>query len=381
MMEHTTTGVYMHIPYCTSKCHYCDFYSLPFSPIGATAYVEALIHQFDAFDRGGYVKMIDTIYIGGGTPSLLPAEMVGRMLDRIFKSGRVCDDAEISMEINPETVHEEYFREIQALGINRISVGIQSSFDETLKAIGRRNNFAQAQNAVEAACRAGFDNISADIMIGLPNESRQHLEQTIHDVMQLPIVHVSAYMLKLMEGTPFGDHPPTGLADDDEQAEYYEMACRMLEQKGLMQYEISNFAKYGYQSRHNTRYWDCLDYLGLGAAAHSSINGVRYSFARDVDSFIRVYGNDVGSADPFVHLNRQGEVDANDYIMLQLRLKKGLSFHELLKRFGIKLSPRQMEKVALYAKKTWMKCDAWGIRLTHKGMLVSNAVLSDLLFD
>ena len=289
MNNSETTGLYLHIPFCSAKCHYCDFYSQPYRENEVAGYVDALLHQLHAFDRSGHIGPVDTVYLGGGTPSILPVEQTGRLLDRVFHIGRVMDGAEITMEVNPESCSFEYFSQLRSWGVNRLSVGVQSSFDDTLSAIGRRHTYRQAENAVTLAARAGFDNISADLMIGLPGQDGERLQQTLEKILQLPLVHISAYILKLSPETMMGGHPPDSLPDDDGQAELYETACRMLREGGFVQYEISNFAHPGSESLHNTRYWDCRDYLGLGPAAHSSLQGTRYSFPSDLRQFTDMY--------------------------------------------------------------------------------------------
>ena len=257
-------GLYLHIPYCFSKCRYCDFYSRPGELGVPDAYVDALLRELHRFAPDAPLRP-DTLYFGGGTPSLLtPAQA-----ERLIRAAEPVPGAEITLEANPETVTEESLRGFRAAGVNRISFGVQSARDTQLRTLGRPHNAKQARAAFAAARRAGFENISGDIMLALPHYTQAEFDETLELIEKGGATHISAYLLKIEPDSAFGKHPPEGLPTGDEAADFYLYAVEQLEHHGYRQYEISNFAKPGYEGRHNLIYWDCGDYLGLGPAAHS----------------------------------------------------------------------------------------------------------------
>ncbi len=369
------TGVYIHIPFCRQKCPYCDFYSVAHDGALAAQYIDALRSQLREVER----RAADTVYFGGGTPSLLQAREIARVLDAVARQLQLASDSEITLEANPETISPTMLRGWKDAGINRLSIGVQSTDDATLRTIGRQHTANQARTAIEQAHAIGFQTISADIMLGLPNETEATLSKTLASLCALPLTHVSAYMLKRMEGTPFASTPPAGLPDDDAQADLYLQCCEQLEQYGFIQYEISNFAKPGFESRHNLKYWNCDDYIGLGAAAHSSLDGQRYRMPPDLRAFFETYKS-TESAQPFsARLVPEGAVTAADYIMLQLRLNAGLSETQLYSRFHYRFNQQQIHLLQRYAVLGLAQRNGDRLALTRQGMLVSNTILSSLL--
>ena len=252
-------GLYLHIPYCFSKCRYCDFYSHPGERGVPDAYVEALVRELDRFAPERPLQP-DTLYFGGGTPSLLRPEQAKRLID----AARPLPGAEITLEANPETVTEQSLAGFREAGVNRISFGVQSARDTQLRTLGRPHTAKQARVAFAAARRAGFANISGDIMLALPHYTEAEFDETLELIEGGGATHISAYLLKIEPDSAFGKHPPEGLPTGDEAADFYLYAVEQLEHHGYRQYEISNFAKPGYEGRHNLIYWDCGDYLGLG---------------------------------------------------------------------------------------------------------------------
>ena len=273
-------GIYVHIPFCRSKCEYCDFYSIP----GARSkdlmdrYLDATIAHIRESAPAALGYEVDTVYFGGGTPSFFGARGLSRLFAEIDRRFNVSRDAEVTFEANPDSVTLPMLMSLRRAGFNRISIGVQSDLDEQLKALGRPHNYKQAQQAVSLARRAGFDNVSVDLMFGLPNQSREQWMQTLRHVIDLKADHISCYGLKV--------EPGTKLPDDDAQADMYFYAVETLEYLGYKQYEISNFAKDGYICRHNMKYWVGDEYLGFGPCAASDFAGKRFTIEADLEKYI-----------------------------------------------------------------------------------------------
>ncbi len=367
-MEIEKYGVYIHIPYCKSRCRYCNFYVNTTRTGVPDEYIEKVISEFQRLapkERDGTPKQPCTLYFGGGTPGLLTPGQV----EYLIKAIRPVPQAEITLEANPEKSVLEKLEGWRKAGVNRISFGVQTANRESLRRLGRLHTPDDAAEAIRQAKQAGFDNISGDIMIALPRYSRDEFEETLALLAENGVTHISAYLLKVEEGTAFYKNPPEEIPTEEEAAEYYSYACQRLEQEGFYQYEISNFAKPGYEGKHNLLYWNCDDYLGLGPAAHSCMGGKRFSFAPDTKAFMA----DNSCTQP------EGEAGAEDYIMLRLRLREGLAEKELLRRYGVALTKKQklllgqLQKAGLCEQTE----EAW--RLTPQGLLIQNAILGQLL--
>ncbi|MDO5560044.1 MAG: radical SAM family heme chaperone HemW [Oscillospiraceae bacterium] len=362
------TGLYIHVPFCIKKCPYCDFYSVTSLDHDIfEKYSDAVVRNIEKYLYDNPQIFFDTVYFGGGTPSLLPVDNYRKIFSVILKA---CDPdkAEITAEINPKTADAAKLAQLRCLGMNRLSFGIQSACDSELKDLGRIHTFDEAAHAVEYACTAGFENISADIMIGLKGQTMQSLEHTIDAVTALDVKHISAYMLKIENGTAYDcEEMRNEVADEDTSADMYLLTCRDLEKKNIMQYEISNFAYKGYESRHNLKYWRCEDYIGIGPAAHSYFNGLRYNTPESLESFIdEEYQNRIIS-----------EEDPGGYVenvMLRLRLTEG---------YRVDLFPQMaqtlIDRSKRYIKAGLMKYENRTLRLTCEGFLVSNSIISDLI--
>ncbi len=358
-----TKGLYLHIPFCERKCNYCDFYSGSFTPDFRQRYVDKLCREIEKWGRLNTCP-IDTLYFGGGTPSLLSPLQLKEILRAVRLNFKVRENTEITCEVNPGD--DPHFIEAAAsLGVNRISLGVQSSDEKELKMLGRRHSFADAVNTVRFARSVGINNISADIMIGLPESSIKTLDKTVKDILSLDIQHISSYILKVEYNTPFG-RSGVALPDDDSVADQYLYMSRAFRDAGYEHYEISNFAKSGYQSRHNNKYWKCDEYIGIGPAAHSFFEGRRMNYPRDIQSFID------GTA--LIDDGIGGEAD--EYIMLRLRLSEGLVFSDYEKRFG-KVPESLIKKASLYKGLCIVENSC--VRLTDEGMLVSNNIITELI--
>lgn len=357
-------GLYCHIPYCFSKCRYCDFYSDPGQRGVPDAYVDALLRELERFSPDAPLHP-DTFYFGGGTPSLLTPAQVSRILE----AAQPLPGAEITLEANPETVTEETLAGFRAAGVNRISFGVQSARDTQLRTLGRPHTAKQARAAFAAARKAGFENISGDIMLALPGYTQAEFDETLELIESGGATHISSYLLKIEPDSAFGRKPPEGLPSPDEAADFYLYAVEQLEHHGYRQYEISNFAKPGFEGRHNLIYWDCGDYLGLGPAAHSCMGGKRFYYPADTAAFVQ------DDAAPVM----DGGCGAEDYLILQLRLRKGLSLSEYAARYGRQFSTRQLAFVQNCVKNGYAEFDGETLALTPAGLIVQNSILAELL--
>ena len=313
----------------------------------------------------------DTLYIGGGTPSLLGGERIARLVTAA-RSGFGLHGAEITVECNPKEHLAEDFQQMAEAGVNRLSLGVQSAVEAELKALSRRHRNEDVIRSVKDAKVAGIHNISLDLMLGIPHQTLQSLKQSLDFLILLEPKHISAYMLKIEPDTPFGraDVSKLHLPSDDQAAEMYLYVSDYLQKAGFEHYEISNFAKPGYRSRHNTKYWLCEEYLGLGPAAYSYINGKRFSFDRDTEQYL----------DSPTVIYDGGGGDFEEYVMLRLRLNDGINIRELTARYGKQRSDSLLKKAAILKNTDLIELSENRLSLTVKGFLVSNAVIGKLLY-
>ena len=361
-------GLYLHIPFCKSKCPYCDFYSFSGKSTEKDDYTKTLQRKILSSISLLQCKG-DTLYIGGGTPSVLGAENLKTLVDTC-KSEFLTDDAEITVECNPHGLNEDFFKTLYACGVNRISLGMQSAVDNERRMLGRLSDRNQVENAVETAQRVGFENITLDVMLGIPNQTEKSLSETLDFCISLGVPHISAYMLKLEENTHFyKNQHKYNFPDDDLTADLYLQMCETLENNGIMQYEISNFAKKGFESRHNLKYWHCEEYLGLGPSAHSFLNGKRFYFDRDFNAFMN--GNSP------IEDGLGG--DFTEYAMLNLRLVEGLNEDKVFERFGHNIPKEIYKKSQIFIQNGYMTKTENGLALTRNGFLLSNSILSEIL--
>ncbi len=356
-------GIYIHVPFCAVKCPYCDFYSGRYAKETAKKFIDAVCRNAEYFRNRNF--MVDSIYFGGGTPSLLSPYEISCVINKCRDVFKVTDDCETTVECNPLTMKYDRMKGYYDAGVNRISVGVQSFDDTELKILGRRHTPEKAIEAIMTANAAGFKNISCDLMTAFPNEKMQTLENNIKKLSCLPIKHVSSYMLKIEEGTPFSkdENFISSMPDDDTAADIYLKTVELLEKYGFKQYEISNFSKEGFQSRHNNKYWQCLEYIGIGPAAHSFIDGVRYMSEYDIDSFIKnEYQKNI--------ITDENAGSKEEKLMLQLRLTLGISLEEY--KF------RDIERIKRLEKSSLIKIDEHRLHLTADGFLVSNSVICEI---
>ena len=370
-------GLYVHIPFCVRKCFYCDFCSFPDSDgERIRAYTDELCRRIA--DRAGECGEynVDTVYFGGGTPTLLPVGLIERLMQTIKDNYDISDDPEISAECNPATADKEYLKKIRDMGINRLSMGLQSIHKNELDALGRIHSFSDLVDTFSAARLAGFSNISIDLMYGIPEQTVESFRDSLRTVAKLGAEHISAYGLKIERGTPFYKmRDSLVLPDEDSEYEMYLSMSDILAEYGYEKYEISNFSRKGFESRHNLRYWMGGEYLGFGVAAHSYFGGERFGNSRDIAAFI-----DGKNIECERYAINETESD-NEYIMLSLRLSAGIDLEDLERRMGksfFEYYPKARELV----KQEYMRLKDGRIAFTDKGFFVSNAILSDMLeFD
>ncbi|MDR0951551.1 MAG: radical SAM family heme chaperone HemW [Oscillospiraceae bacterium] len=370
-------GIYIHLPFCSGKCAYCDFYSVDGDKNLMDRYLEALERHITESAAQMEPYYIDTVYFGGGTPSLFGAERLCRVFNALKNNAKVLKSAEVTVEMNPDDVRASELQLLKSEGVNRISLGMQSANDEILHIIGRRHNFEQVKQAVSLIRAEGFENLSLDLIYGLPTQTREDWADTLTKAALLRPEHLSCYGLKLEEGSRLLEFREQGLLpSDDDQADMYLYMTDMLLGFGFGQYEISNFARRGFKSRHNIKYWRLGDYMGFGPAAHSCIENVRYSFVRDVEDYIEGVESGESLLDEYERLSRLDA--ASEYLMLGMRTVAGVSRKEYaaLYRSGFDKIEYLFEE---YEKKGWAKRykDRW--RFTSSGFLLSNILIGTLL--
>lgn len=360
-------GLYVHIPFCNGKCPYCDFYSECDASL-ADAYTDAVIAEMAGASREQITA--DTLYLGGGTPPLLGTENLLRVLSAAREYFSFSGEA--TLEANPCSVTPEMLSALREAGYNRISFGMQSAVPEELAVLGRKHTPEQVRDAVESARRAGFSNLSLDLMLGIPRQTPESLRYSLDTVIGLPVQHISAYMLKIEENTDFYRKRRWEECPDEEQTcEMYLYTVEYLRQAGFLQYEISNFAKPGMACRHNLKYWRCEEYLGFGPAAHGYFGGLRYGHIRNLKRYL-------ADASQTVSVTDDAPGSFAEYAMLRLRLNDGISLPEAKSRYG-EAARRMAEKAKRYENTGLLTVSPERIALTPQGFLVSNELIGQLV--
>ena len=349
------TSLYIHIPFCKQKCAYCSFYSV--SDDYKSEYTNAIIRCVKQY--GG--KTLKSIYIGGGTPSVMPCEQIQKIFSEIYNNFTVIDDAEVTVEVNPESVSAEFLQTLKLCGVNRISMGVQSFCDNELTAIGRLHDSKTAKDAIALCREYGFDNISCDLIFGLPHQTPDSLKTSVDTLLALGVPHISCYNLQLEEGTPICKMAHL-VASEDTQAKMYHLVCDTLKDAGYNHYEISNFCKDGFIARHNSAYWDGSDYLGLGPAAHSKLGNKRCFFEADIKAFIE--------KDSFEFDGCEEITDATfEKIMLSLRTSNGLDLNY------VKNSDVFIKNIV---NNGFATIENGKLILTDKGFYLSNSIIAEI---
>ena len=411
-MKRQPIGLYVHIPFCRSKCPYCDFCSFPRPTAeGMESYIHELARRITTAGEayGGLFHSdtgttgtateaavpaavsaavpaavsrptVDTVYVGGGTPTLLPPACVEELMGAVRRAFDILPDAEITVEGNPAAAGREALAVWRAQGVNRLSLGAQSSHAEELKALGRLHRWEDVVETVAVARAVGIDNVNLDFMMGIPHQTPASLGETLERALSLEPTHLSAYTLMLEEGTPFYRRGRSGLglpADEDAADEaavsLWEQASATLRAAGFEHYEISNFARPGYRSRHNLHTWQCREYLGLGVAAHSFLGGVRFGQSRDLAAFLR--GEDITE---FREVLSPADREA-ECVMLGLRLSDGIDEADFARRFGVDFWARYGARCAPFVSAGFMTRQNGRVALTEAGFPVSNAIIAELV--
>lgn len=380
-MEKEKLGIYIHIPFCVSKCGYCDFCSHPPKKGETERYLNALMLNMQDFAASAKGYSVDTVYIGGGTPTLLSKKQLKDLVDCVFSTFDVEKVAEITIEANPGIVDKGMLRALVSAGVNRISFGLQSASDAELCALGRIHTVEEFAESFKAARSAGFKNINVDLMYGIPNQTEESFAKTLEFVKSLAPEHISVYGLKIEEGTPFYERQES-LVLPDEESEYrmYRTAHRTLESAAYEHYEISNYARRGFRSRHNLRYWKDEKYLGFGISAHSYFGRQRYAYTDDIEAYIREMEHPASISDI---LSECTDIDVftkeTEYVMLRMRLFDGVDLIEYRHEFGEDFVRKYGSKLERYANGGFVKISDGRCAFTLKGMYVSNYILSDIL--
>ncbi len=376
-------GLYIHIPFCVSKCKYCDFYSVAAQDEEKKEkYVEALCKHMQEYKLQAKNYIVSSVYFGGGTPSLLSEKHLKTLMKAVKKNFRISQRCEVSIEVNPGTVDELKLKTMKKLGINRLSIGAQSFDEMELLGCGRIHTPQDIYNCVAAARSAKFDNISLDLIYGLPDQSKQSLFNSLDQAFRLNVEHISLYGLKIEEGTPFWyNRHNLNLPDEDSECDMYFEAVERLRHAGFRQYEISNFAKRGKACKHNLRYWNCDEYIGLGPAAHSYFGGKRFSFKRDFNLYLASFDESSKVSqtllDEYVDIPPQARIA--EYVMLRFRLFEGVNLVKFYKRFGRSFEELYYEKMRPYINSGHIIKNKTGYAFSLQGMYVSNYILSRIV--
>lgn len=413
-MNRKSLGIYIHIPFCVQKCLYCDFVSGPASSEIKRNYVNYMLKEIELCNYGnkpGSEYVVDTIFIGGGTPSVLNADWIAEILCKLKGIFEIADDCECTIEVNPGTVDFTKLKKYRESGINRLSIGLQSCNDNELKILGRIHDFKTFEDTFQSARQAGFDNINIDLMSSIPDQTEKSFVQSLERVIDLNPEHISVYSLIVEEGTPFYEMD-LNLPDEDTERQIYYKTGEILKAHGYEQYEISNYAKPGKECKHNIRYWQCNEYIGFGVAAASYFNGVRWKNTEDINFYIKYIqsagdisdkqcedcdnnkqyadnSNDKQRADNIdVMQNNEffsekeilaPEEQCAEFMFMGLRMNKGVSAEEFCRRFDFTPEEKYGEVIAKHIQNGLLVKEENCIRLTDKGRDVCNFVMADFL--
>ena len=376
-----TIGLYIHIPFCRQKCLYCDFPSWAGKEGQMQAYVDALTKEITNRAKEYPDRKVVSVFFGGGTPTTLEIPMLEQLMRAVFENWDISEDAEITTEANPGTLDGEMAQALKKMGFNRLSMGVQAWQNRLLKALGRIHTIEAFQENFRAVREAGFENVNTDLMFALPDQTMEDWQETVKNIVSLNPEHISAYSLILEEGTPFFDKYEKGElepAEEDLDRDMYQWAVEYLAEHGYAQYEISNFAKTGRQSRHNRIYWQAEEYLGMGLGSHSYMNGERFHNLYDLSEYIKANG-EVSLLKEDVEVIIEEDALA-EFMFLGLRLTEGVSFLRFRERFGREMYDIYGEQVANLAAEGLLTEDETGIRLTRRGIDISNYVFEKFLF-
>lgn len=369
--------LYVHIPFCVRKCQYCDFLSGPSDEETKDRYIEALLKEIRAAEHTEDYEIV-SVFIGGGTPSALKAEAIASIMRTLQEQFFFCEDAEVTIEANPGTVDLEKLTIYRNVGINRLSLGLQSTDVEELKLLGRIHSYEEFLKSYEWAREAGFSNINIDLMFAIPGQTGEAWRQHLYQVAELNPEHISAYSLIIEEGTPFAEQN-LDLPDEDTEYQMYEDTAEILERYGYRQYEISNYAKQGYMCRHNAGYWQRREYLGFGLGASSLYGGMRFSNTHQMQEYLKESRNPDQIRKDVTVLSRNEQIE--EFMFLGLRMTEGISEKKFEENFDVRLMDVYGDILQKYEETGFMEHIETKWRLTRKGIHVSNHILADFLLD
>lgn len=384
-------GVYVHIPFCKQKCYYCDFISYANKENIIEKYVNTVIKEIkdvansnkqDYENKKDDLLNINTIYIGGGTPSFIDSKYIVKILETLKEEFEISKDIEITLEVNPGTVNEEKLKDYISIGVTRLSIGLQSTNNNLLKEIGRIHTYEDFLNTYKLARKVGFKNINADLIIGLPNQTINDVEMSVSKLVELELEHISVYSLILEEGTKLEElirSGKLGLPEDEGERRMYWRVKEILEKNEYIHYEISNFAKKGYESKHNLDCWYQKEYIGFGVAAHSYTNGIRYSNIENMEDYIKNYETGEVAENFVFHEKQTHNMKVKEYMMLGLRKLKGISIQEFKEKFAanpIYAFKNELEKLV---NENLLEIDGDYIKLTKKGLDLANLVWEEFV--
>ena len=392
MCEKKELELYVHIPFCVRKCAYCDFLSAPADAQERTLYIDALIEEIRARKNDFDAYRVSTIFLGGGTPSILEGDDSARIFRALQESFDISDDAEVTMEVNPGTVTEEKAWSWRKSGVNRLSIGLQSADDRELKMLGRIHTYREFLDTWKIVREAGFENVNVDLISAIPGQNLRSWSETLRKAADLGPEHISAYSLIVEEGTPFyerygdgsgededkGNHLPP-LPDEDTEREIYKATEKILAEYGYHRYEISNYAKTGYECRHNLGYWERKEYLGLGLGASSLLSECRFHNTADMGKYLRLYenaGTDI--CEDIEHLSVEDQME--EFMFLGLRKTVGISVDDFRKAFGKEIREVYGEQMRKLEEQRLIEYSGNRVRLTERGTDISNYVFSEFMF-
>ncbi len=367
-------GIYIHIPFCRHKCNYCDFNSYAAYSGIYSVYTDALCKEIDTSQV--IATEVDTVYFGGGTPTVMPPEYLVGILDTVRSKFTLTEDCEITTECNPAMIDKDGFTQLLKGGFNRISVGVQSADDRLLKKLGRIHSFDDAKRCIKDAKEAGFKNVSTDLMFALPDQSLEDWRDTLLKVTALDAEHISCYSLKVEEGTPFANMK-LNIADDEESRRMYDFCVDFLNERGYLRYEVSNFAKSGFESRHNGKYWCCEDFVGFGPGAYSCEGDKRYSNILDTTEYIDRIKRGQAVVSEVIPLENDSKM--SEFVFLGLRMDKGIDTDEFEKRFSVSIYDVFADEIEKNLKRGTMIKEGNRLKLAPEFVYVSNAILADFV--
>lgn len=375
-------GIYVHIPFCMSKCIYCDFNSFAKKDECIELYIKSLIKEIEEYAKVNKDILVKTIYIGGGTPSYIKEKYIKEIINTIKQNFEIIKDAEITIEVNPGTVNKRKMECYYKSGINRLSIGLQSSNDKLLKLIGRVHKFEDFLETIRIAQAVGFTNINADCMIGLPTQNIYDIEETLNVLINLRLTHISVYSLIIEPNTPIEKKINSGelkLPDEEIERYMYWFAKRKLEENGYLHYEISNFAKPLFRSKHNLDCWNQKEYKGFGISASSYENGVRYTNIEKIDTYIQNIENGDIKANSIIEEKQDKEAMMKEYMLLGLRKITGVDINEFIKKFSISPLYKFNKEITKLLREGLIEVNEHSIRLSKKGLDLANIVWEEFV--